>query len=74
MAKPLWENWSWSETPCYHPSKSFGTERLTVESHPVAENWLGSLWFTGRILFCLFLGVVTIMEFETIEIEWPTND
>ena len=45
-----------------------------MESHPVAENWLGSLWFTGRILFCLFLGVVTIMEFETIEIEWPTND
>ena len=45
-----------------------------MESHPVAENWLGSLWFTCRILFCLFLGVVTILEFETIEIEWPTND
>ena len=39
-----------------------------MESHPVAENWLGSHWFTSRILFCLFLGVVTILEFETIEL------
>ena len=60
MAKPQWANWSWGETPCYHPPKSFDTERPTVESHPVGENWLGSLWFTGHILFCLFLGVLIV--------------
>ena len=74
MAKPQWANWSWGETPCYHPPKSFDTERPTVESHPVGENWLGSLWFTGHILFCLFLGVLIVKNtFSVLSDAWDIH-
>ena len=39
------------------------------------EEILGSLWFTGRILFCLlFRDFYQLLDFEIIEIARPTND
>ena len=35
---------------------------------------MGSLWYTGSILFHSCLEVATIFEFEMIEIACPKND
>ena len=35
---------------------------------------MGSLWLMGAFYNVRCLGVATILQFETIEIAWPTND